>query len=305
MSHQPTHSSADRFVTDGGLETDLIFNRGFDLPEFAAFPLLDSEHGRTALSSYFRDYVETARRAGASLLLETPTWRANPDWGTRVGYDAAGLDRVNRASVEFLRGIAEQANDLPSVRVSGQLGPRGDGYRPGDAIDPAEAADYHRPQLASFAAAGSDLATAYTLTDIGEAIGVTRAAADVGLPVAISFTVETDGRLPRGESVAEAIAQVDADIAPDYYLINCAHPSHIAKGLEDGEWRRRVHGVLVNASTLSHAELDESEELDAGDPVQLAAETTALVEQLSSVRIIGGCCGTDARHVAQMWGVAD
>ena len=288
-------------VTDGGLETDLIFNHGFDLPDFAAFPLLDDESGRERLTSYFTEYADIARRAGASLLLETPTWRANPDWATRLGYDAAALDRVNRSAVEFLRNLASAWDDIPSTRVSGQLGPRGDGYVPGSPFAADDAADYHRPQLASFHAAGADLATAYTLTDVGEAIGISRAATEVGIPVAISFTVETDGRLPGGETVAEAIGAVDEACPPAYFLINCAHPTHIGKGVDDGAWRDRVHGLRVNASTLSHAELDESEELDAGDPSRLARDVEALRLSLPSVRIVGGCCGTNARHVAAMW----
>ncbi len=149
---------------------------------------------------YYAGYAATARAAAAGLLLETPTWRANPDWGTVLGYDADGLDRANRASVELVRELAARLDaDLPRVLVSGQIGPRGDGYKPGAHVDPDEAADYHRPQLASFAAAGADQATVLTLTDVGEAIGVARAAADVGLPLGLGFTVETDGRLPRGE----------------------------------------------------------------------------------------------------------
>jgi homocysteine S-methyltransferase len=292
-------------VTDGGLETDLIFNHGVDLPDFAAFPLLDDDRGRELLTSYYTAYADIARRAGASLLLETPTWRANPDWGARLGYDAAALDRVNRWAVEFLQQLASPWGDIATTRVSGQIGPRGDGYVPGEAFDPAAAADYHRPQLASFQAAGADLATALTLTDVGEAIGISRAAAEVGLPVAISFTVETDGRLPDGQTVAEAITAVDEACAPAYFLLNCAHPTHVGKGLDDGDWRARVHGLRVNASTLSHAELDESEELDAGDPARLARDVETLRLSLPAVRIVGGCCGTDARHVAAMWSGRD
>ncbi len=298
------HNSTRPLVTDGGLETDLIFNHGVDLPDFAAFPLVTTASGRKMLTEYYDGYAAIAASAGAGLLLETPTWRANPDWGTRLGYDASALDRVNRAAVEHLHELgARWSADLASVAVSGQLGPRGDGYRPGAAIDPEEAAAYHRPQLASFAAAGADRATALTLTDPGEAIGICRAAADVGLPVGIAFTVETDGRLPGGTTVGEAIAAVDADTPPAYFLINCAHPTHVARGVDDGAWRERVHGLRVNASTMSHEELDESETLDDGDPAQLALDIEELRGSLPALSIIGGCCGTDSRHVAAMWGV--
>lgn len=293
-----------RHVTDGGLETDLIFLRGFDLPEFASFPLLDTDEGRAALRDYYLAYADIAVRAEAPLLLEAPTWRANPDHAALLGYDAAGLDRVNRESVAFLSSVAaERADELVGWEIGGMLGPRGDGYASSGPVDPDAAADYHRPQLASFAAAGASRATALTLTEVGEAIGVARAAADVGLPAAIGFTVETDGRLPDGTSLAAAIEQVDAAAPPAYFLVNCAHPSHVLRGLDEGAWRDRVGGLRVNASTMSHAELDEAETLDDGDPVRLAADQQPLLDAFANVEVLGGCCGTDARHVAAMWGV--
>lgn len=293
-----------RHVTDGGLETDLIFLRGFDLPEFASFPLLDTDEGRAALRDYYLAYADIAVRAGAPLLLEAPTWRANPDHAALLGYDAAALDRVNRESIAFLSAVAaERADELVGWEVGGMLGPRGDGYASAGPVDPDAAADYHRPQLASFAAAGASRATVLTLTEVGEAIGIARAAADVGLPAGIGFTVETDGRLPDGTSLAAAIGQVDAVAPPAYFLINCAHPSHVLRGLDEGAWRDRIGGLRVNASTMSHAELDEAETLDDGDPVQLAADQQPLLDAFANVEVLGGCCGTDARHVAAMWGV--
>ena len=301
----PDTTTTQSFVTDGGLETDLIFNHGIDLPDFAAFPLVDSEGGRERLSAYFDDYAAIAEQAGLPLLLETPTWRASSDWGTRLGYDAAALDRANRASVELLHETATRwSGRLAALKVSGQVGPRGDGYRPGATVVPEDAAAYHRPQVASLHAAGADIITALTLTGVGEAIGIAMAATDVGIPYALGFTVETDGRLPDGTPVPEAVAAVDAVTPPEYFLLNCAHPTHIDKGLDDGAWRERIHGLRVNASALSHAELDESEELDAGDPARLAEDVAALRLALPAVGIVGGCCGTDARHVAAMWGVA-
>lgn len=291
-----------RLLTDGGLETDLIFNRGIDLPEFAAFPLVDSNDGRAVLRDYYSAYVDVAARAGVPVLLETPTWRANPDHGSALGYDAAALDRVNRASVELLSEVAAaRAQDLAGWQVGGILGPRGDGYQSAGGIDPAEAAAYHRPQLAAFAAAGADRATVLTLTDVGEGIGIAQAAADVGLPVAIGFTVETDGHLPDGSTLEAAFAAVDATAAPSYFLINCAHPTHIAHSLDGGAWQERVGGLRVNASTMSHAELDEAEELDEGDPAQLAADQQPLLAAFPNIEVLGGCCGTDLRHVTAMW----
>ena len=291
------------FVTDGGLETDLIFHHGADLPEFAAFPLVEDDRGRGLLRAYFDGYAEVARRAGAGLLLEAPTWRANTDWGARIGYDPRALDRVNRASIEMLAELRESYHDLPDVLVGGVVGPRGDGYRAGERADPDEAAAYHRPQVEAFAAAGADLVSAYTLTGPEEAIGVVRAARGADLPVAVSFTVETDGRLPDGTPLAAAVELVDVEAGPDYFLVNCAHPTHMAPGLTDGAWLERIVGVLPNASTRTHAELDEAEELDEGDPAELAGSVGGLRPLLPNLAILGGCCGTDARHVAALWGV--
>jgi homocysteine S-methyltransferase len=290
-------------VTDGGLETDLIFHHGLDLPDFAAFPLLESAEGRAVLAGYFDAYADIATTAGAGLLLECPTWRANPDWGARLGYGPAELARVNAAAITFLAGLRDRyAADVDPILVGGTVGPKGDGYVVGERLEPAAAAAYHRPQLEAFAAAGADLATAYTLTDVGEAIGVVLAARSVGLPVAISFTVETDGRLPSGTTVAAAVDQVDAAAAPDYFLLNCAHPDHLARGLQGpGRWRERIIGVRSNASTRSHAELDEAAELDEGDPVALAAAHAGLRATLPGLTILGGCCGTDHRHVRALW----
>lgn len=295
------------FVTDGGIETDLIFNRGVDLPEFASFPLLDSDFGREVLREYFAGYVDVAADAGARLLLETPTWRANPDHAAPLGYDAVAVDRINRQAVEFLQAFAEQQGDrITGWEIGGIIGPRGDGYRSDGPIDPDEAAAYHRPQIESFRAAGAHRVSVLTLTDPGEAIGVARAAADVGIDLGIGFTVETDGRLPDGSTLAEAIAAVDADTPPAYYLINCAHPTHILAGLTEmgsarEQWRDRIGGLRVNASTMSHAELDDMEELDDGDPIQLAIDQKPLVDTFINLDVLGGCCGTDVRHVQAMW----
>lgn len=296
------------WVTDGGLETDLIFHRGVDLPEFAAFPLLDDDAGRALLTDYYEAYAAIAAAAGAGLLLESPTWRASTEWGARVGYGPAELRRVNAQSVAFLDTIRQRWSDrVGAIRVVGSVGPRGDGYRPGATTSPEEAAAYHRPQVEALA--GADLVTAYTLTGVDEATGIALAAAGAGVPVAISFTVETDGRLPDGTPLGDAIEAVDAACPPAHFLVNCAHPSHITPGLapEPGPghpWRDRIAGLRVNSSTRTHAELDEATELDDGDPRVLAEESAALRDLLPGVRIVGGCCGTDSRHVAAMWGVA-
>jgi homocysteine S-methyltransferase len=292
-----------RYVSDGGLETDLIFNRGVDLSDFASFPLVESDRGRALLRDYYDAYAAVARRAGAGLTLEAPTWRANPDWGARLGYDHTALDRVNRAAIAFLDQLRDSYADLADVRIIGAIGPRGDGYAVGGEVDPDEAAEYHRLQVEAFAAAGVDVVAAYTITSAQEGLGIARAARRAAVPVMVGFTVETDGRLPDGTTLREAVALVDAEEAPDGFVVNCAHPTHIAPALEEGAWLGRIVQVNPNASTLSHAELDDAEELDTGDPALLATSYDSLRERLPGLTVIGGCCGSDSRHIAALWGV--
>lgn len=288
------------WVTDGGLETDLIFHKGFDLPEFAAFPLLEHEQGSQALRQYYRDYGDIAVTAGAGLVLETPTWRANQDWGARLGYDRAALDRVNRAAVDLVRDVG--ASIGAPTRLSGQVGPRGDGYvAAGHRAE--EAAEYHRPQVATLAAAGVDVVHAMTLSEVAEAVGVVHAARSVGVTVGVSFTVETDGRLPDGTPLRDAVEQTDAQAAADWYGVNCAHPRHLRPALDGGAWQERLSCLRPNASTLTHAELDVMEELDEGDRDLLGAGVEELLALTPSLDTLGGCCGTDASHVAALWGV--
>lgn len=304
LSHPLSFLPAGAYVSDGGLETDLIFNRGVDLPEFASFPLVEDDHGRDVLRDYYDGYAAVARKAGAGLTLESPTWRANADWGSKVGYDAAALDRVNRSAVEFLGRLRESYGDLADVRIIGAIGPRGDGYVAGETPDPDEAAGYHGAQVDSLAGAGADLVAAYTITTVEEGIGIVRAARRAGVPVLLGFTVETDGLLPDGTALRDAVRRVEEHDAPDGFVVNCAHPTHIAPALEvDGAWLDRIVQVNPNASTLSHAELDEAEELDAGDLALLTSSYDALRAKLPNLAVIGGCCGTDARHVGALWGL--
>jgi S-methylmethionine-dependent homocysteine/selenocysteine methylase len=290
------------FLTDGGLETTLIFHRGIELPLFAAFPLLDHAEGRATLRDYFRPYLATARKQGAGFLLDTVTWRANPDWGAQLGYDAAALARVHRDAVAFARELREEwSGAAEPILISGVIGPRGDGYQADAQMTAAEAQAYHAAQVRAFAAAGADLVAAITMTYADEAIGIARAAAAAGIPAVISFTVETDGRLPSGQALGDAIEQVDAETlgSPAYYMVNCAHPSHFGGALaEGGGWRDRIAGLRANASAKSHAELDEATELDEGDPAELADGYAELRSRLRNVTVLGGCCGTDERHVA-------
>jgi homocysteine S-methyltransferase len=286
-------------LTDGGIETTLMLREGFALECFAAFPLLDEAPGRAAIRRYFAPFLELARVSGAPFVLDTVTWRANPDWGARIGYDRAAVATANRNAVAFARRLAPSGR---RVIINGVVGPRGDGYAVGERMSADDAAEYHAWQIAALAEAGVERITALTLTYPEEATGVVRAAAATGVPVVVSFTLETDGRLPDGTPLAEAIEHVDraTGAAAEFFMINCAHPSHIAAGLDGAPAVERIGGLRVNASALSHAELDAADEPDAGDPATLAREHAALRPKLPAIRLLGGCCGTDLRHVTQI-----
>lgn len=289
------------FLSDGGLETTLVFHEGLALPHFAAFDLLKDDAGTEILRRYFTRYAELAAVCGVGVVLEAPTWRANSDWGAKLGHDAKSLAVLNRKSIELLEEVRArfETDDRPAV-ISGNLGPRGDGYRANARMTAAQAREYHAPQINVFAKTTADMVSAFTLNYVEEAIGITQAAREATMPVAISFTLETDGRLPSGQSLPEAIQQTD-DVSsgyPAYYMINCAHPTHFKSVLrEDGAWRNRIRGLRANASKRSHAELDASPDLDIGNPDELGSDYRALRQVLPQLTVLGGCCGTDHRHI--------
>ena len=289
------------FMTDGGLETTLIFHDGIDLPYFAAFDLLKNDAGVETLRRYFLRYVEIARARGIGIVLEAPTWRANPDWAEKLGYSPRALAEANRKAIDLLLEIRAACETRETrIVISGNLGPRGDGYRADDRMTVAAARDYHAPQIRTFAGTGADMVAAFTMNYVEEAIGIVQAARDAAMPVAISFTLETDGRLPCGATLAYAIERTDAESAgyPAYYMINCAHPTHFDAVLRaGGAWRRRIRGLRANASKRSHAELDESTDLDSGDPQELGGCYREMHTLLPHMTVVGGCCGTDHRHV--------
>jgi S-methylmethionine-dependent homocysteine/selenocysteine methylase len=291
---------AATFIGDGGLETTMIFERGIELPEFASFQLLDDDRGRAALRDYYEGYLDLAAAHGVGFTLDTPTWRASRNWGERLGRSPREIGELNRAAVDFGQRLRDERAAEAPIAVCGVIGPEGDAYRPARFLVPDEAAAYHAPQVEALVAAGVDMVSAYTLSYVDEAIGIVRAAAAAGVPVSISFTVETDGRLPDGTGLAAAVERLDreTDGVAAYLMVNCAHPSHFAAELEHGgAWRERIAGIRANASRRSHAELDQAPDLDSGDPDQLAAEYRELVGALPSLTLLGGCCGTDARHV--------
>jgi S-methylmethionine-dependent homocysteine/selenocysteine methylase len=292
------------FLTDGGIETTLIFQEGFDLPYFAAFDLLKSRKGKEALKRYYEPYAALAVSSRTGFILESPTWRASSDWAEKMGYNREQLAAANRKAVLLLHEIRE-AFSVPSspFLISGCIGPRGDGYQVADAMTPQEACNYHSEQISTLADSNVDMISAITMTYPEEAIGIVQAAQAVNLPIVISFTTETDGRLPNGSTLKDAIETVDLATSngPAYYMINCAHPDHFKQALEENAaWVGRIQGVRANASRKSHAELDESEELDSGNPEEFGKLYQELRAQFPQFNVLGGCCGTDHRHLGHV-----
>lgn len=296
--------SGDLFITDGGLETTLIYHYGIDLPCFAAFDLLKNESGYETLKNYYATYASMAREYRTGLILESPTWRSSEDWGKVLGYSHDELDAVNRKSIDLMREIRDEfRNEYTRIVTSGCIGPRGDGYQPSAMMSAAEAEQYHLRQIKTFSECGADMVTAITMNYAEESIGITQAAARCNIPVAISFTVETDGRLPSGQKLDDAIHLVDAATTstPAYYMINCAHPEHFEHLFrENKRWINRIRGIRANSSRKSHSELDQATELDEGNPSELGEQYLNLVSRFRNINIFGGCCGTDHRHIDEI-----
>ncbi len=299
--HQLPQLNGGLFLTDGGLETTLIFHEGWDLPAAEAFVLLDAPRGLATLRDYFDRYVPMAVERGNGFVLESPTWRANQDWGAKIGYDRQHLAALNRAAIDLMHEMrSKYETERSPMVISGCVGPRGDGYDPGTIMTPEAAQSYHCEQIGIFRDAGADLVTAITMTNVSEAVGIVQAAHKAGMPSVISFTLETDGCLPTGEKLSEAIKAVDQKTGggPAYYMINCAHPTHFDDVLEAGStWVTRLRGLRANSSRCSHAELDNAPELDIGNPEELGEQYRDLLRRFPHINVLGGCCGTDHRHV--------
>jgi homocysteine S-methyltransferase len=295
--------AGDLFLTDAGVETDLIFNHGIEIREFAAHTLLSDPKGRAALRGYFEGFLNLAKEQNAGFILDTVTWKAHVHWAKSLGANISDLRAANEEAVRFVADLRDQfATNPKPIVLNGVIGPRGDAYKPDVKIAPEVAEDYFSEQLRWLAATEVDMVSALTFNQAGEATGFARAARSAGLPAVVSFTVETDGALPTGESLAEAIDMVDAASGnyPAYYMINCAHPDHFSGELQDAAWARRIRGVRANASRRSHAELDAAPELDAGNPHELAEQYRALAQRLTWLNVFGGCCGSDLRHVTEI-----
>lgn len=318
MAHTRTNitqllNSDQRFLTFAGNETFLLFQQGFPLREFCAFEVLDDE---TAWERFEKELLipilDAAAEAEMGIITDTLCWRAAPDALALLDYSRTEVDRFNQLGVQRIadlienwrkeRGVSEA--DCPSI-LTAEIGPRGDGYTVSkDGLTSIEEArDYHLHQVKSIAQSEAQLAVALTMTNLNETIGLVLAAKDLGLPILVSPTVETDGRLPDGMSLGDFINAVDeaTERFPSCYMINCAHPIHVDKMLaqakaEKAPWLDRLRGFRANASCKSHEELDNSTELDRGHPCDLAHEVAHLADTFD-LNILGGCCGTDSEHI--------
>ncbi|MEM7564282.1 MAG: homocysteine S-methyltransferase family protein [Pseudomonadota bacterium] len=295
---------AKMFIADGGLETSLIFQQEVELPLFAAFPLTGTDEGISQLNTYYQPYIDIALANRTGIILDTPTWRASHGWGEQLGYSALDMQFFNESSINYLLQLRQkhQTTNSPMV-INGVIGPRGDGYHPSEMMSSANAESYHAHQIEVFARTQADMVTAVTMPYVEEAVGIARAAAKAGIPAAISFTTETDGRLPTGMSLRDAIqiTESETDGSPVYYMINCAHPTHFNHVIEGNEtWMQRIYGIRANASCMSHAELDEALELDDGNPMELGEDYVDLARRLTNLKVVGGCCGTDHRHIDEI-----
>lgn len=296
----------DLYLTDGGLETTMIFRKGIDLPYFAAFDMLKDEKGCSEMKNYYRNYLDIAASYNTGFILESPTWRANPDWIKKVGYRESELYNINKKAIDMMVELKEEySGKIRSILISGCIGPRGDGYIPAEKMSINEAKEYHLQQIRALSETPVDMISAYTINYVEEAIGITLACEEVGLPCVISFTVETDGFLPSGISMKDAIELIDSSVEtkPLYYMINCAHPDHFTNEINAGvdhNWTSRINGIRSNASRKSHRELDNSTMLDRGNPRDLGLQNRELKNNLQHMMVFGGCCGTDEEHVQEI-----
>jgi S-methylmethionine-dependent homocysteine/selenocysteine methylase len=297
------------FLTDAGMETTLIFHEGLELPHFASFDLLKTPEGVEHVRRYYEPYIAMAKQHGLGFIFEAPTWRANLDWGAKLGYSREALAEANRGAIALMADMRrEHETARTPIVLSGNIGPRGDGYKVESAMTAKEAEDYHGFQVGIFRDSAADMVSAFTINYVEEAIGVVRAAKAAEMPVVISFTLETDGKLPTGQSLKDAITQTDRETgnAVAYYMINCAHPAHFEAELQrggksrDNAWLKRLRGLRANSSKRSHAELDAAPDLDIGNPVELGGDYRKLRTFLPHLTVLGGCCGTDHRHVEQI-----
>lgn len=300
-----THQCSDRtFLTEGGTETEIMFRYGHDFPHFAMFELLKNERAMADLRDMYTQYLDVVAETGFAALLSGLDYRASPDWGRLLGYSPQGLADVQVQCIDFLRDVAAPyAGQISEICYAGIIGPRGDAYGSGGTMTADEAQDYHSTQLTTLKGLDVDLAWAATFNNIPEAVGVARAAASIGVPVCIAFTLTSDHRLRSGPSLREAVETVDretGDARPIGYGINCSHPLEYAPALEPGDWFRRVRSIRPNAALMDKIALCKLNHLEEGDPVELGQQLGDLARDNPQIDMWGGCCGSWDKHLREI-----
>ncbi len=299
----PTQRDGHLYMCEGGTETEFMYKHGFELPHFATFPLLENPKAASVMRDMYRSYLDVTASHGMSAIMGGLDYRASPDWGALLGYSPEGLAEANLNALDFLRNIAnEYVGQLPEILINGMIGPRGDAYEANRTITENEAEDYHSVQLNTLKEAEVDLVLAMTFNNIPESIGVARAAAKVGLPLAISLSLDSSSRLNTGPSLAEAITTIDRSTngSPDFYMVNCVHPIEYEPALESGDWIKRVRGIRPNASKMDKMSLCSLGHLESGDPVELGQQMGDLARRYPHMDIWGGCCGTWEVHLDEI-----
>ncbi|MCH9663117.1 MAG: homocysteine S-methyltransferase family protein [Gammaproteobacteria bacterium] len=300
----PPYGSGEVFLTEGGSETEIMYRHGFELPEFAMFPLLDNPKAVTIMRDMYCAQLDVAAEYGLSFLLTGLDYRASPDWGGKLGYSPQSLADANIAAIHFLRDIAKDyKGQIPRLLIGGILGPRGDAYNLNASITTESAEDYHAVQLETLKTAGVDFASALTFNNVPEAVGAARAAAKIGVSLSISLTLDNTYCLKSGPSLAEAITAIDEQTgadAPDFYLLNCSHPVEYEPALGEGDWIKRLRGVRPNASKMEKIALCKLGHLEDGNPVELGRQLADLSIRYTHMDIFGGCCGTGDLHLREI-----
>jgi S-methylmethionine-dependent homocysteine/selenocysteine methylase len=292
------------YLTEGGTETDVLYKWGFELPEFAMFPLLDDPKADQVIRDIYRRYFDVAEKHDTGMLIVGHDYRASPDWGAKLGYTPEGLADMERRTIGFLDSIRREYEDRVSdVYIAGGVGPRGDAYGTGGGITEAEAEDYHSVQLTTLKSTPADMAIALTINNIAEAVGIVRAAESIDIPIGISLTLTTEGRLGSGPTLRDAIETIEEKTngAAAWFGTNCSHPLEFASALaDDGPWRDRLRYVRPNAAKMDKVALCKLGHLEDGDPVELGEQMGGVARRFPRADILGGCCGTDERHLGEI-----
>jgi S-methylmethionine-dependent homocysteine/selenocysteine methylase len=295
-------------LTDGGIETRIVYESDVDLPEpLESAGLLEDPAGEEVLRDIYRSYLVAARERGLPVIIGTPTFRASPRYVAAAGRPAGDLVTLNRAAARMHAALIEETGHRQAF-VAGVIGPAGDAYTPSEALDPDAGETYHRDQARALAEAGVDFLFAPTFPAVSEAIGVARAMASTGIPYAVSFVLAPTGHVLDGTPLADAVEAVDAavDPRPMHFSLSCIHPTVAARALEAAgpDARARVRECKANASRLPTSELVQLDHLEGDDPDPFASAMWELHERFGT-NVLGGCCGTDDRHMRALAALMD